>query len=664
MNDKLERLRQLADELNMHNVHYYMEDNPLVSDAEYDKLMRELEALEQELNIILPDSPTQRVGAPPLTAFDPLPHRTPMLSLANAMNAGELMDFCRRVEKEFPGEILSFMGEPKLDGLGVELIYEKGLFVSGATRGDGYTGENITANLRTIRQIPLKLKGDAIPDILEVRGEVILSHANFKKLNAQQEQDGKPLFANPRNAAAGSLRQLDSRITAKRPLEIFIYSPGEIQGIKFKSQAQFLEQLKAWGFPVNPYNELLPSSEAALDYYQRMEKNRENLPYDIDGIVVKVNSWRLQNELGMRTRTPRWAIAGKFKARQETTVIKEIIAQVGRTGAITPVAILEPVQVGGVTVSRATLHNQDEIDRKDIRIGDTVLIQRAGDVIPEVVKIIPEKRPADSQAYRLPRNCPVCGAPTSRVADEAVLRCSNRSCPAQLAGSIEHFASKKAMDIDGLGEKIVQQLIENNLLHSVADLFSLEYESVLRLERFAEKSAQNLIEAIEKSKSRPLAAVIYALGIPNCGEYLSRILAENFGSLAALAKASADELLALEGVGPIVAESIRTFFAEPHNQSALEKLKSAGVNPILQKEKKQEDARFSGKTFVFTGALSKFTRNEAEKMVQERGGKTLGSVSKKTDYVVAGENAGSKLSKAQSLGLTVLTEDEFLEMSK
>jgi DNA ligase (NAD+) len=664
MNDKIEKLRQLTDELNLHNVRYYVEDNPLISDAEYDKLMRELEALERELNMILPDSPTQRVGAPPLTAFEPLPHRTPMLSLANAMNAGELMDFCRRIEKEFPGEMLSFMGEPKLDGLGVELIYEKGLFVSGATRGDGYTGENITANLRTIRQIPLKLKGENVPDIVEVRGEVILSHANFKKLNARQEQDGKPLFANPRNAAAGSLRQLDSRITAKRPLDIFIYSPGEIQGIEFKSQAQFLEQLKAWGFPVNPYNELLHGADAALDYYERMENNRENLPYDIDGIVVKVNSWRLQNELGMRTRTPRWAIAGKFKARQETTVIKDIIAQVGRTGAITPVAILEPVQVGGVTVSRATLHNQDEIDRKDIRIGDTVLIQRAGDVIPEVVKIIPEKRPADSQTYRLPENCPVCGAPTSRVADEAVLRCSNRSCPAQLAGSIEHFASKKAMDIDGLGEKIVQQLIENDLLHSVADLFSLEYESVVRLERFAEKSAQNLIEAIEKSKSRPLAAVIYALGIPNCGEYLSRILAEHFGSLDALAKASADDLLALEGVGPIVAESIRTFFTEPHNQSTLEKLKAAGIHPILQKEDKDKDARFAGKSFVFTGALSKFTRDEAEKIVLERGGKASGSVSKKTDYVVAGENAGSKLTKAQSLGVAVLSEDEFLEMTK
>lgn len=663
MKEIQDRIETLCRELHDHNYRYYILDDPVVSDAEYDRLFRELQELEKKYpQFRRPDSPTLRVGTPPLEVFGTLTHRTPMLSLGNAMNEGEILDFIRRVRKETgmdPG--VTWVGEPKLDGLGVELIYEKGVFTAGATRGDGYTGEDITNNLRTIRQIPLTLRGNEIPDIVEVRGEVMISLENFRKLNQKREKDSEPVFANPRNAAAGSLRQLDPSVTAKRPLEIFIYSPGEISGMDFVTHWDFLEQLKGWGFRVNPYARFLKKDEEVLDYFREMELSREKLDYEIDGVVIKVNEINIQNSLGMRTRTPRWAVAGKFKARQETTRILDIEPSVGRTGVITPVAILEPVRIGGVMVGRATLHNQDEIDRKDIRIGDTVLVERAGDVIPKVVKVIADKRPSDSRPYRLPDHCPVCGSKTIRLEDNVAVRCSNVSCPAQLVASIAHFVSRKGMYIEGLGDKITEQLIRAELLKTPADLYKLTEKDLISLERFAEKSASNLINAIQESKSRPLQAVIFALGIPNTGEYLSRILANHFKSLNGLIHASREELENIDGIGPIVTESITAYFADNRNRELVNALLEAGINPRVA-EKEKESGIFSGKIFVFTGSLEKFTRDQAQEMVRLRGGSATGSVSNKTDYVVAGPGAGSKLDKAKSLGIKILSEDEFLKM--
>lgn len=658
-----ERIEELTCEINEHNYRYYVLDDPIISDAEYDRLFRELVELEKKYpQYRQPDSPTQRIGAEPLEAFRTIVHRTPMLSLENAMNEMELREFIRRVKKELGNNTsVTWVGEPKLDGLGVELIYEKGIFTAGATRGDGYRGEDITQNLKTIRQVPLKLRGENIPEIVEVRGEVILSHKNFEKLNQEREKAGEPLFANPRNAAAGSLRQLDPSVTAKRPLEIFIYSPGEITGMTFETHWDFLEQLKKWGFRVNPYACLLTHDEEIITYYNQMEKERDSLDYDIDGVVIKVNEIALQEKLGMRTRTPRWAIAGKFKARQETTRIIDIEASVGRTGVITPVAILEPVEIGGAVVSRATLHNQDEIDRKDIRIGDTVIVERAGDVIPKIIKVISEKRPKNSKPYHLPERCPVCGSKTLRLEKNVAIRCTNISCPAQLKASIEHFASRKGMDIEGLGEKIIDQLIRGNLIKSPADLYRLKKEELCALERFGEKSATNLLKSIEQSKSRPLPAVIYALGIPNTGEYLSGILAEHFSSLDRLMNASRDELDTIKGIGPIVAEGIVTYFSDERNRELIKALQAVGINPKIEKQQKVPQI-FEGKTVVFTGTLTKFTRDEAKELVRTRGGNATESVSRKTDFVVAGPGAGSKLDKAKELGIKILTEEEFLAM--
>ncbi len=663
MKEIQDRIDTLCRELHDHNYRYYILDDPVVSDAEYDRLFRELQELEKKYpRFRRMDSPTLRIGAPPLEAFGTLTHRTPMLSLENAMHEGEILDFIRRVRKETGTDLDgTWVGEPKLDGLGVELIYEKGIFTAGATRGDGYTGEDITNNLRTIRQIPLTLRGKEIPDVVEVRGEVMISLENFRTLNREREKNGEPVFANPRNAAAGSLRQLNPAITAKRPLEIFIYSPGEISGMDFNSHWEFLEQLKSWGFRVNPYARLLKNDEDVIQYFRQMEQNREQLEYEIDGVVIKVNDINIQKKLGMRTRTPRWAVAGKFKARQETTRILDIEASVGRTGVITPVAILEPVRIGGVMVGRATLHNQDEIDRKDIRVGDTVVVERAGDVIPKVVKVIAEKRPSDSKPYRLPEHCPVCDSKTVRLEDNVAVRCSNISCSAQLVASIAHFVSRKGMDIDGLGDKITEQLIREKLLKTPSDLYKLTEKDLISLERFADKSASNLIKAIQESKSRPLHAVIFALGIPNTGEYLSRILADHFNSLNGLIHASREELENIDGIGPIVADSIKAYFADNRNRELVKTLQEAGINP-RGAEKEKESGIFSGKIFVFTGSLEKFTRDEAQEMVRLRGGSATGSVSRKTDYVVAGPGAGSKLDKAKLLGIRILSEDEFLKM--
>lgn len=659
------KIEALSQELRDHNYRYYVLDDPIISDAAYDRLLRQLQELESQFpELILPDSPTQRVGSTPQTEFGTLTHRIPMLSLANAMNPEELIAFDQRVRKLLEQETVEYVAEPKLDGLGVELIYENGMFTAGSTRGDGVVGENITANLRTLKGVPLRLRTEdvPVPDLLEVRGEVFLRHADFQKLNQLREEQNQPLFANPRNAAAGSLRQLDPRITAQRPLQINIYSAGSIEGASFHTHWEFMQTLPQWGFPVNQEIRICEGIDAAIDYYRDMGARRETLPYDIDGIVIKVNDLTAQEELGIRSRSPRWAIAGKFKARQETTVIESIEASVGRTGAITPVANLKPVQLGGVLVSRATLHNQDEVDRKDVRVGDTVLIQRAGDVIPEVVKVILEKRPTGTKPYKIPATCPVCGGTVTRLEDEAKHYCQNISCPAQVKGRIEHFASKNAMDIDGMGPKLIQQLVEKNLIQTVADLYFLTPERLAELDRMAEKSAQNICAAIDASRKRDLWRLIHALGIRNVGEHVSKILANHFRSMEKLREATVEELVAIHEIGPIAAEAVVAFFREPHNLELLEKLFAGGVAPQAPPETIQSDERFKGKSFVFTGKLEKFTREEAKEMVTARGGKSVGSVSKKTDFVVAGPGAGSKLSQAETLNIPILTEEEFLSM--
>ncbi|MCD6337283.1 MAG: NAD-dependent DNA ligase LigA, partial [Candidatus Marinimicrobia bacterium] len=554
------RISELSEILQEHNYRYYVLDDPSISDAEYDKLFRELQGLEKDFpEYSDPNSPTKRVGGAALDAFSSREHSLPMLSLANALNENELKEFYKRLQKNTGLDEIELVGEPKLDGLGVELIYRNGSFEAGLTRGDGYTGEDITENLKTIRQIPLKLHGKDHSVLLEVRGEVIISKENFEKLNQSREKSGEKLFANPRNAAAGSLRQLDSKISAKRPLEIFIYAPGKIDGFRFESHLEMLAKFKEWGFPVNPMNKILNNEDDMIAYFRKMEADRESLPYDIDGIVVKVNDIALQTSLGMRTRTPRWAIAGKFKARQEVTRIVSIVAQVGRTGVLTPVANLEPVQLGGVVVSRATLHNQDEIDRKDIRVGDWVIIERAGDVIPKVIKIITDRRPKGAKPYHLPDTCPVCGSKVQRVEGGVAVKCVHLDCPAQLKTGILHFVSKRAMDIDGMGEKIVDQLVDEGLINSVSDIYSLKYKDIVVLERFGEKSARNLIKSIEKSKKRTLSKVIYALGIPNVGEYLAGVLAKNFDSLDNLFETNMETLVNIDDIGEIVAESIISF---------------------------------------------------------------------------------------------------------
>ncbi|HPN73673.1 MAG TPA: NAD-dependent DNA ligase LigA [Candidatus Marinimicrobia bacterium] len=658
-----EKAKELRRQIETANYNYYVLDNPTISDAEYDRLMRELEQLEAAYpELRTPDSPTQRVGAQPLDEFKTVTHRVPMLSLDNAMDEGEIRDFAIRVQKSLPGETVQFVCEPKIDGLAVELVYENGVFISGSTRGDGITGEDITQNLLTIRSIPLRLMPNLpIPTLLEVRGEVYMDKADFQRLNEQQLKEGKPLFANPRNSAAGSVRQLDPQITAKRPLKIFCYGLGSLEGYFFQTHHEFLEALLKWGFRVNPLIEIAKEVEALIAYYHKIESIRDSMPYDIDGVVYKVDSLAQQAKLGIKSRSPRWAIAGKFKAQQEVTQIIDIEASVGRTGAITPVAHLKPVQIGGVTVSHATLHNQDEIDRKDIRIGDWVVVQRAGDVIPQVVKVITERRTGNEKRYSIPANCPVCGTPVVREEDEAKHRCPNINCPAQIKASIEHFASKRAMNIEGLGEKLIEQLVDSGLIKNVADIYSLRKEQLLTLERMGEKSAQNLLDAIAASQNVSLARFIYALGIRNVGEHMAKVLAKAFGSLERLSQASEEELMAIEGVGPIVARSVRNFFNAESNRQTIEKLLSSGIRISSEQDYKQKE-EIAGKTFVFTGTLTNFTREEAQALVEKYGGKSASSVSKKTDYVVVGENAGSKAETARQLGVKILNEAEFLEL--
>mgnify|MGYP002629981268 CR=1 FL=1 len=660
------RIRDLTAELNEHNHRYYVLDDPIISDADYDKRLRELQDLEIAFpELILPDSPSQRVGSLPIPGFEPLTHTIPMLSLANAMDEQELLDFDARIRKDLEIDQIDYVIEPKLDGLGVELVYINGLFSAGSTRGDGITGENITQNLRTLKSLPLRLRKNQrpIPPYLEVRGEVFLGHKDFEQLNQTQLENDKQAFANPRNAAAGSLRQLDSRVTSSRNLLINIYAAGRIDDFSVDTHMDFFQALKDWGFPVNDRYELCSGIEPVIAFHKQLETDRESLNYDIDGSVTKVNSLSLQDQLGIRSRSPRWAIAGKFKARQEVTKILSIEPSVGRTGAVTPVANLEPVHLGGVMVARATLHNQAEIDRKDIREGDTVVVQRAGDVIPEVVKAILDKRPPGSQPYLIPERCPVCQGHVFRLEGEAKHYCQNISCPAQIKGRIEHFVAKRCLDIDGFGTKLVSQLVDTGRINSIADIYSLTAEQLAGLDRMAEKSALNIMEAIETSKTADLWRLIHGLGIRNVGEHISQVLAKKYGSLRALGKASADDLEATHEVGPIVARCIVEFFKETDNHTLLKKLVDAGLNPE-QDSAISKEGKFVGLSFVFTGKLEIFNRDSARELVESQGGSTATSMSKKIDYLVAGPGAGSKLEKAAKLGVQVLTEAEFREMAE
>jgi DNA ligase (NAD+) len=658
------RVERLREEIEYHNNRYYVLDQPEISDTEYDRLMKELQEIEEQYpDVRSPNSPTQRVGASPLESFEIVRHSIPMLSLANAFSESEARDFDKRVKK-FLGSSpeVDYVSEPKLDGLAVELVYERGQFVVGSTRGDGINGENITQNLRTIRTIPLQLihKGVPLPERLEVRGEIIMEIKKFKTLNRKREEAGEPVFANPRNAAAGSVRQLDPRITAERPLEIYCYALGEVRGRAFKSQWELLQTLPKWGLRTNPNVRQSRGIDEVLDYYHEMAEKREKLPYEIDGIVMKVDRFDLQARLGEISRSPRWALAFKFQPKQESTKILDIRVQVGRTGALTPVAVMEPVKVGGVEVSRATLHNQDEIDKKDIRIGDTVIIQRAGDVIPEVVQVIESKRAGGEKKFRMPSKCPVCGAEVVREEAEAIYRCIGLDCPAQLKGRIRHFASKRAMDIDGLGVKLIDQLVNKGLVKDVADIYYLKKEELIALERMADKSAQNIIDAIEKSKEKPLAKFLFALGIRHVGETTAEDLARHFPRLEDLLHLSEEDLMEVEGIGPEVAASVHQFFSERKNKESIERLKKAGVRVIEPQVK--ERAKLAGKVFVFTGALKSYGRDEARDLVESLGGATASSVSKKVDYVVVGEDPGSKLDKAKELGIKILGEDVFRKM--
>jgi DNA ligase (NAD+) len=660
----LKRIAELRKTIEYHNKRYYQQDAPEISDAEYDRLMRELQELENRYpETYSASSPSQRVGAAPLAKFSSFNHPSPMFSLANAFSHEEIIEFDIRIKRLAGMDDISYVAEPKLDGLAVNLIYENGVFMRGATRGDGTTGEDVTQNLKTISSLPLKMKPSTrnpIPSFIEIRGEVYIEKKPFLKLNIRRTEEGEEPFANPRNAAAGSLRQLDSRITSRRPLNIFLYGIGNVKGVEFSTQWEALQMLSGWGFPVNQYIEQANDMNACIEYFERIGTMREKLPYEIDGIVLKVDSLDLQKKLGNVSRNPRWALACKFPAAQAMTVVKEIQIGVGRMGTLTPVAIMEPVNVGGVMVSRATMHNEDEVLKKDVRVGDTVIIQRAGDVIPEVVKVILEKRPSGTKKFKMPANCPECGSDVVRYEGEVAHRCVNISCPAQLKEHIRHFASRGTMDIEGLGEKVSAQLFDAQLISDPADLYFLTKEQLVALDRQAEKSAQNLIDAIARSKNPPLDKFIYALGIRHVGERTAKLLADHFGSIENLIKATQEDLTVINEIGPEIAASIVEFFHEHKNIDVMNKFSKAGVSP--QKKEIQSNAPLQGKSFVFTGTMENMGRNEAKTIVENMGGTIHSGVTKKTSYVVAGSDPGSKLDKAKSSGIKIISEDEFLKL--
>jgi len=657
-----ERIRALRDQIDYHNIQYYVYDRPVISDQAYDALMAELVELEAKYpDLVTPDSPTQRVGAAPLSSFNKVTHRTPMLSLSNAFQEGELRDFDRRVRNAVGADTVDYVVELKVDGLAISLRYEKGLFVEGATRGDGMVGEDITQNLKTIRAIPLRLTE---PLDIEVRGEVYLPKQEFARINEERERQGEPTFANPRNAAAGSVRQLDPRVTAERALSCFIYGVGSQEQLQVGRHSEALERLQQLGFRVNPERRLCRGIDEVLRYVEEWTEKRHRLPYDIDGMVVKVDRFDWQAQLGFTARSPRWAVAYKFPEEEAVTRLIDIELSVGRTGVVTPTAILEPVKLAGTTVRRASLHNEDLIREKDIRIGDQVVVKKAGDIIPEVVRPVVEARTGEERPFRMPERCPECASPLVKLDEEVAWRCINPECRAHLREGLIHFVSRNAMDISGLGEKVITQLFEAGLLRSPADLYALRKEDLLLMERMGEKSVANLLSAIERSKANPLSRLIFALGIRHVGEKAARTLAERFETMDRLMQATEEELMAIDEIGPKIAQSVRAYFAQPNVQDMLERLRRAGVN--MRQPKKEAPAQaaehpFRGKTVVLTGTLASMTRQEAAALIESFGGKVSGSVSRKTDWVVVGENAGSKLQRAQELGVAIMDEETFLK---
>ena len=662
MNDIRKRINELKEEIEKHNHYYYVLDNPIVSDTEWDKLFKELQTLESEYpNLIDINSPTQRVGAKPLDGFKTDKHRIPMLSLSNAMNNEELRSFNERIKKllETKNQI-EYMAEPKLDGIGVELIYQDGVFLKGLTRGDGFEGEDITQNIRTIKSVPLRLIGKNFPGLLEVRGEVFIKKTDFKKLNENQINKGLQIFANPRNAAAGSLRQLDAKITAKRPLSINCYEPGVIEGKQFKTQEEFLFYIKSVGIPVNNLIKKVVGSENIIKYHNNLEDQRNELDYEIDGTVFKLNKYIEREKAGSRSRSPRWAIAGKFKAQQVTSNIISISVQVGRTGALTPVAKVNPVYVSGVTVTNITLHNQDEIDRKDIRIGDKVLIERSGDVIPKIVKVVSREN-KNAVKYKIKKECPSCEKPTVKIDGDAVIRCVNAYCPAQFKGRIQHFCSKLAMNIDGLGEKIVEQLINNGLIKKIEDLYSINELELARLDRMGTKSARNIITSINQSKNTTFSRFVYSLGIRNVGEHTAKTLEKHFNSnIENFMQANENQLSEIDEIGEIVAKSIVSFWENKENINSIKRCLNRGVK-ISDPEKNKSD-HLKDTIFVFTGTLNLLNRNDAKKKVELSGGTSKNSLTKNTSFLVTGNKTGSKVEKAKNMGISTLNEDEFIKL--
>lgn len=660
----IEKVQELRELINRHNHLYYVLDNPEISDAEYDRLFDELLALEKaHQTLVSSDSPTQRVGASPLEEFETVRHALPMLSLNKAMSEPDFIDFHRRVLEltEVPEEKIRYTVEPKFDGLAVELVFNDGVFQSAATRGDGIRGEDVSLNLRTVKSIPLRLMGKLKPQLIEVRGEVIMNKKDFSKLNKGRAETDEPLFANPRNAAAGSVRQLDPKITSTRPLSMYAYGIGRIEGNRLDNHWDSLRYLKKLGFKISRYVESCETIEQVKAYYQRILARRDDLPYEIDGIVIKVDKFRLQKKMGELSRSPRWAIAWKFPAQQEHSRIKDIIISVGRTGALTPVALLEPVRVGGVLVSRASLHNEDELTKKDVRIGDKVIVQRAGDVIPEVVKVIASERTGQERTFSMPNQCPVCGSRVERPEGEAIHRCTGMGCPAQIKENLAHFSSKGAMGIEGVGHKYLEQMVDKGIIKDQADLYLLTKRDLMSMERMGDKLAENMLQAIDESKHPVLSRLIYALGIRNVGSHLAEVLAKNFGSIESIANQSREDLIQVHEIGPIVAQGIENFFHNPKNLKVLEKLKEGGVNFPVEKSEIGEKP-LAGKSFVLTGSLDAFTRDEAGRIVKDMGGRVTTSVSKKTDYLILGKEPGSKRDKAERLGIKILTETDFKKM--
>ncbi len=653
------KARELREKLNYHSYRYYVLDDPEITDEEYDRMMRELIELEERFpEVVTPDSPTRRVGAPPDQAFQPVRHKARMLSLDNVFNEEELRAFIRRVEAQV-GET-DYVCELKIDGAGIALTYEDGILVRGATRGDGVTGEDVTANLRTIRSLPLRLLGDHSVSYLEIRGEVFMPRAAFEALNRQREEEGQPPFANPRNAAAGSLRQLDPRVTASRNLDLICYEIGYVEGVSFRTHCEVLKQIAAWGFRVSEHWRPAAGVEEVVGFCREWAEKRGSLSYDVDGAVIKVNRLDLRERLGATSKAPRWAVAFKFPAEEKITRLLDIEVNVGRTGALTPVAVLEPVFVGGSTVSRATLHNEDEVRRKGIKIGDMVLVHKAGEVIPEVIKPIVEMRDGSERDFVMPETCPACGGKVFRLEGEVVSRCVNVDCPARLFESILHFGSRDAMDIDGLGPATIKELMQKGYVRKVEDIYYLKEEQLYDLTGFKDKAVANLMASIARSKKRPLSRLLFALGIRHVGSHVAEVLARHFRSMDALASASEEELLAIEEIGPTIAESIRAFFAEPRNLELIRRLKEAGVN--MEEEVEEGPGNLEGLTFVLTGSLDSMTREEAKRRIEAAGGRVSSSVSRKTDYVVAGKDPGSKYEKAKELGVPIIGEREFLDL--